>query len=59
MQTAGDKGADVGIEIAVSFLNEAKSFVAGAYLLPAFKKYDIVPKILEGIGMLQEERRKL
>ncbi len=59
MHSAGDKGADVGIDIAVSFLNEAKSHVAGAYLLPAFKKYDIVPKILEGIGMLEEEKRLL
>ncbi|MBI4429691.1 MAG: bifunctional homocysteine S-methyltransferase/methylenetetrahydrofolate reductase [Ignavibacteriales bacterium] len=57
MHSAGDKGAEVGIEIAVSFLNEAKSEVAGVYLLPAFKKYDIVPKILKGIGMLEEERR--
>lgn len=58
MHSAGDKGAEVGIEIAVSFLNEAKSAVAGAYLLPAFKKYEVVPKILEGIGMLDQEERK-
>ncbi|MBI3005672.1 MAG: bifunctional homocysteine S-methyltransferase/methylenetetrahydrofolate reductase [Ignavibacteriales bacterium] len=58
MHAAGDKGADVGIEIAVSLLSEAKLEVAGAYLLPAFKKYDIVPKILEGIGILEEEKRR-
>jgi homocysteine S-methyltransferase len=58
MHSAGEKAGDVGIEIAISFLDEAKSLVAGAYLLPAFKKYDIVPKILEGVGMLEEEKRK-
>jgi len=57
MHSAAERGADVGIEIAISFLDEAKSMVAGAYLLPAFKKYEIVPKILDGIGMLEEEKR--
>jgi hypothetical protein len=55
MHNARDKGADVGIETAISFLSEAKSMVAAVYLLPAFKKYDIVPKIVEGIGMLEED----
>ncbi len=41
----------VGIELAISFLTEAKSLVAGVYLMPPFKKYDIVPVILDGAGV--------
>ncbi len=47
MKSAGEKAAQVGIEITVEFLKEAKGMVAGAYLLPPFKKYEIVPQILE------------
>jgi methionine synthase I (cobalamin-dependent)/5,10-methylenetetrahydrofolate reductase len=47
MKSAGEKAAHVGIEIAVEFMKEAKSLVAGAYLLPPFKKYEIVPQILD------------
>ncbi|MGH2566735.1 MAG: methylenetetrahydrofolate reductase, partial [Bacteroidota bacterium] len=51
LRLAGDRSGDVGIEMTVAFLNQAKSLVAGAYLMPPFKKYDIVPKILEGAGI--------
>lgn len=47
MRSAGERSAQVGIDSAVEFLREAKSLVAGAYLLPPFKKYEIVPQILE------------
>lgn len=47
MRSAGERAAQVGVEIAVEFLKEAKAHVAGAYILPPFKKYDIVPQILE------------
>lgn len=59
LRSAGEHAGEVGIEIAISFLNQAKSLVAGAYLMPPFKKYEVVPKILEGIGMLEEEKRML
>ncbi len=49
LRTAGEKAAAAGIENAKKFLREAKSLVAGAYLMPPFKKYDIVPQILEAI----------
>jgi homocysteine S-methyltransferase len=58
LRQAGEKAGDVGIELATSFLNEAKAHVAGVYLMPPFQKYSMVPKILEGIGMLEEENRK-
>ena len=59
LRTAGEKSGDVGVEMTVKFLERAKSLIAGAYLMPPFKKYDIVPKILEGVGMLEEQKRFL
>lgn len=49
LRHADDRAADIGIEQAIGFLSEAKSMVAGAYLMPPFKKYDIVPRILDAI----------
>ena len=47
------------MEIAINFLNEAKSSVAGVYMMPPFKKYEMIPQILEGASLLKEEQRKL
>ncbi len=49
LRTAGDKGSSVGIHLTKEFLREARHLVAGAYLMPPFKKYDVVPQILEAI----------
>ncbi len=59
LRAAGEKAGDVGVEMTVAFLEKAKFLIAGAYLMPPFKKYDIVPKILEGVGMLEEQKRRL
>ena len=49
LRHAGEKAAAVGIDNAQHFLREAKHMVAGAYLMPPFKKYDMVPQILEAV----------
>lgn len=58
-KTAGEKAGSLGADIAINFLKEAKSSVAGVYMMPPFKKYDMIPKILEGANLLNEEQRKL
>jgi homocysteine S-methyltransferase len=49
IRDAGDKAAGVGVQLAIEFLREAKAMVQGAYLLPPFKKYSIVPEILNAL----------
>ena len=49
LRTSGDKAAAAGVELTKEFLKEARHLVAGAYLMPPFKKYDVVPQILEAI----------
>lgn len=58
LRGAGDKAGSLGVEIAINFLNEAKSAIAGVYMMPPFKKYEMIPKILEGANLLKEEERK-
>lgn len=50
-RNAGKKAHELGIDIAVTFLREARSHVAGVYLMPPFKKYDIVQEILDRAGV--------
>lgn len=49
LRSAGDQASRIGVEMTIEFLREAKSLVQGAYLMPPFKKYDIVPQILEAL----------
>ncbi|MCX6134790.1 MAG: bifunctional homocysteine S-methyltransferase/methylenetetrahydrofolate reductase [Ignavibacteriales bacterium] len=49
LRNAGDKAAAAGVELTKEFLLEARHLVAGAYLMPPFKKYEVVPQILEAI----------
>lgn len=50
-RTSREKPAELGIQIAVDFLRQAKAHVAGVYLMPPFKRYDIVSLVLEGAGV--------
>jgi homocysteine S-methyltransferase len=47
MKKAGDKGAEVGLEMARDLLHKARSHFAGAYLMPSFGRYEMVLDVLE------------
>jgi methionine synthase / methylenetetrahydrofolate reductase(NADPH) len=40
MHAAGERGADVGLELALAFLAEAGPAVQGTYLMPSFGRYE-------------------
>lgn len=46
MHRAGEEAAKLGVKLSVEFLKEAKSYVAGAYMMPPFQKYQIVDELL-------------
>ena len=46
-----DEATDVGIDIAVNFLDVVLDRVSGIYLMPPFKKYDIAVRILSHINL--------
>ena len=49
LQDAGDKAGQVGVDLAVEFLEEAAPLVKGTYLMPSFGRYEVVAEIVEGI----------
>jgi homocysteine S-methyltransferase len=46
LRTQREDAGKVGVQLAMEFLKEAKSAVAGAYFMPPFKKYHIVDELL-------------
>ncbi len=54
LRRAEKKAGQVGVDISVEFLQQAKGHVAGVYLMPPFKKYEIVPEILDAIGIRRQ-----
>ena len=49
MEKAGEKSANVGEEIAVTFIDEVKSLVAGIYLMPSFGRYETSVRIVKSL----------
>ncbi|MFH1009984.1 MAG: bifunctional homocysteine S-methyltransferase/methylenetetrahydrofolate reductase [bacterium] len=49
MHDAGERGAEVGIEIAREFLKIARPMVQGVYLMPPFNKFEMAVKVIEGL----------
>jgi homocysteine S-methyltransferase len=47
MESAGDKGINVGAEIASDLIREMRRHIQGVYLMPAFNRFDIVAEIIE------------
>jgi homocysteine S-methyltransferase len=50
-RAAGKRAQELGIDVSVKFLSQARAHVAGVYLMPPFKKYEIVPEILSRAGI--------
>lgn len=46
MRTAGEDAAKVGIKLSQDFIRQAKSCVAGIYMMPPFQKYHVVDELL-------------
>jgi methionine synthase I (cobalamin-dependent)/5,10-methylenetetrahydrofolate reductase len=51
MFRAGGDATKAGIEISAELLRQIKSSIAGAYLLPPFKKYEVALKVLDKAGI--------
>lgn len=47
IRAAGEQAAQVGVEIAVEFLDAARRWVRGAYLIPSHGRYDLAAVIVQ------------
>ena len=46
LEQAGDRAAELGVEMAVDFLDNARGIVQGAYVIPAAARYDLAAQIV-------------
>lgn len=49
LEAAGDKARQVGMELSLEFLEEARSMVQGTYLMPSFGRYEVVAEIVKNL----------
>lgn len=49
IESAGEDGVKVGIELAVELIGQIKSWAGGLYIMPQFHKYDMVAEIIEAV----------
>ena len=47
LRSAGNKASSLGVQLTKEFLRNAKHLVSGAYLMPPFRKYEVIPQLLE------------
>jgi methionine synthase I (cobalamin-dependent)/5,10-methylenetetrahydrofolate reductase len=51
MRDSGDRGAEVGIEIAREFLRVARPLAQGVYLMPPFNRFEMAVKVIESVDL--------
>jgi homocysteine S-methyltransferase len=49
IESAGEEGANVGVELAVELIQNIKSWASGVYIMPQFHRYDMVAEIIEAV----------
>jgi homocysteine S-methyltransferase len=49
---AGEEGSTVGVELAVEVLDRARGLVQGAYVIPAFGRYDLAAQVVTRVRSL-------
>ncbi|MCU0498812.1 MAG: bifunctional homocysteine S-methyltransferase/methylenetetrahydrofolate reductase [Anaerolineae bacterium] len=52
MEDAGDRGPEVGVKIAQNILREIQGLVAGAYIIPAFSKYELAAEVISAVSVI-------
>jgi methionine synthase I (cobalamin-dependent)/5,10-methylenetetrahydrofolate reductase len=56
MAAAGDRGAEVGLEMALALLEQARGFVAGTYVMPSFGRYEQAAELTRRIRAHEARR---
>jgi methionine synthase / methylenetetrahydrofolate reductase (NADH) len=59
MHAAGDRGAEVGLEMALRLLEEMRPFVQGTYIMPSFGRYELAAELVRRILATQPEQARV
>ncbi|HEX8940006.1 MAG TPA: bifunctional homocysteine S-methyltransferase/methylenetetrahydrofolate reductase [Candidatus Limnocylindrales bacterium] len=56
MRAAGERGAEVGLEMALGLLEQVGDLVAGTYVMPSFGRYELAAEL---VGRLRSRRAQM
>jgi methionine synthase / methylenetetrahydrofolate reductase(NADPH) len=56
MREAGERGAEVGLEMSLAMLEQVESLVAGTYIMPSFGRYEQCAELVRRIRARHAER---
>jgi homocysteine S-methyltransferase len=56
LRAAGDRGAEVGLEVTIRLLQEVAPLVAGTYIMPSFGRYEQAAELVRRIRAWEAER---
>jgi methionine synthase I (cobalamin-dependent)/5,10-methylenetetrahydrofolate reductase len=56
MAAAGDRGAEIGLEMALALLEQARGLVAGTYIMPSFGRYEQAAELTRRIRAREAQR---
>jgi methionine synthase / methylenetetrahydrofolate reductase(NADPH) len=57
MHAAGERGAEVGLEMAMNLLDRCASQVKGTYVMPSFGRYEIAAELVSRIRAREADRK--
>lgn len=52
IESAGERAAEVGVKLAVELLQGLSGLVQGAYIMPAFGRYDLAAEVIDNLRSL-------
>ena len=55
MREAGDRGAELGLELAMELLADLRTRSDGTYLMPSFGRYEIAAELVRRIRSADED----
>ena len=51
MDGAGEQAAEEGVKIARELLRDIRGMVQGAYIIPAFGRYELVADVIDSVAV--------
>ena len=58
MHAAGERGAEVGLDMAVNLLAASEGQIAGTYIMPSFGRYEIAAELVRRLRARQAAKKK-
>ena len=57
MHAAGERGAEVGLEMAMNLLGRCASLVKGTYVMPSFGRYELAAELVARVRAREDSRK--